>query len=217
MEFLNILKTLDEKFSKHNFKIYAVGGTVRDYMLGLDVLDFDFVTDATPEEIETFLEVQNNKFAKYGYVKVILDGQYVDITTLRIDNGYSDKRHPNSVTFISDIGKDYLRRDFTMNSLYMECSGKIYDFCNGKEDIENKIIRVIGDSNLRIKEDPLRILRAIRFAKVLNFSLDNELKKAIIANIHFVNSLNESKILEECKKANLSRKEMFELLDSLCS
>lgn len=195
-----IFDSLTLLFQKNGFHLYMIGGTSRDYLLQKEVDDYDFVTDATPEEMKTFLFDADYTFAKFGTVKVKIDDQKVDITTLRIENSYSDFRHPSKIKFTKNIREDYLRRDFTINAIYIDSDYKIYDFCNGLDDLEKGIIRFIGDPKKRIEEDPLRILRAERFSKQLNFQIEENSLKAIEDNYSLINKLNPRKVEEELKK-----------------
>lgn len=177
-----------------------IGGTSRDYLLKIKVDDFDFVSDATPSQMKLFLSDANYRFEKFGTVKLKLFGQKIDITTLRIESNYKDFRHPSEILFTNDLSKDYARRDFTINAIYIDEKYKIYDFCNGINDLNNHIIRFIGDPYIRIREDPLRILRAERFAKKLNFNIDEKSLKAIQDNYSLINELNPQKVNEEKRK-----------------
>ncbi|MCH5171314.1 MAG: CCA tRNA nucleotidyltransferase [Erysipelotrichales bacterium] len=200
MELLELLKKVTKTFNSHGFFLYAVGGTVRDFLLGKEVKDFDFVTDATPEEMESFLENYNNVFKRFGVMICKFDNTRIEITTLRQETSYKDSRHPDKITFVNNISEDYLRRDFTINALYMDYKGKLYDFCNGLEDLNKKTIRVIGDVDKRMKEDPLRILRAIRFSMILDFELEDNLDTYIQNNIDLLKKLNVEKIKQEITK-----------------
>ena len=177
-----------------------IGGTSRDFLLDIEILDYDFVTDATPEEMREFLANANFVFAKYGCVKVKYDSFNVDITTLREESKYVDSRHPNEIKFTKDIKIDSKRRDFTINAIYIDENYNIFDFYNGQSDLENKIIRMIGDPNERIQEDPLRILRAYRFATIYNLSIEKGLADSISRNKELLSKLNKEKVKEELNK-----------------
>lgn len=198
-----IFDSLAKLFNKNGFRLYMIGGTSRDSLLGLNFDDYDFVTDATPKEMKKFLLDANYTFERFGTVKLKVDKYHVDITTLRIEEGYNDHRHPSSIIFTKDLEKDFVRRDFTINAIYIDENYKIYDFCGGLSDLKNKIIRFIGDPYKRIKEDPLRILRAERFKEKLNFIIEPNSSKAIKENYNLLNELNPQKINEENKKKSL--------------
>ena len=188
-------------FKENGYRLYMIGGTTRDYLLGLEVFDFDFVTDATPDEIQKFLPDAEYHFAKYGSVKVKVDGVKVDVTTLRVEDDYEDFRHPGKIRFVKTIEEDYVRRDFTINAIYIDEDFNIIDPSNGLEDLKNKTIRFIGDPEKRIKEDPLRILRAKRFSEKLGFKIEEKSQKAIENLSYLLDKLNPDKIKEEERKS----------------
>lgn len=200
MGLVEIINEVSNIFEEHGYKIYAVGGTVRDFLFEREIHDYDFVTDATPEEMKLFLDNYNDVFAKYGVMIYKHKGIKIEITTLRKESSYNDSRHPGKIEFVKNLEEDYLRRDFTINALYMDKNKKIYDFCDGLNDLKQKEIRVIGDIDKRMKEDPLRILRALRFSLVLNFKLDDALDLYMKNNIDLLNKLNPNKIREEIAK-----------------
>ncbi|MCH5179642.1 MAG: CCA tRNA nucleotidyltransferase [Erysipelotrichales bacterium] len=212
MELLKILKKVTKLFNTHHFSLYAVGGTVRDFLLKKEVKDFDFVTDATPSEMKEFLENYNDVFQRFGVMIYKIDGIRIEITTLRKENAYNDSRHPDKIEFINDMAIDYLRRDFTINALYMDYNGKIYDFCNGLDDLNKREIRVIGDIDKRMKEDPLRILRALRFSMILNFKISEDLDTYIQNNIELLKRLNIEKVKQEINKMMKCDEEKTKLL-----
>lgn len=177
-----------------------IGGTSRDFLLEREVLDYDFVTDATPEQMKTFLENANYRFEKFGTVRLKIDNEHIDITTLRKEDNYSDFRHPGKITFTKKLEEDYVRRDFTINAIYIDENYKIIDLCCGISDLNNKIIRFIGDPSTRIKEDPLRILRGERFAYKLGFKIEKNTLDAMNENRGLLEKLNPEKIKEENAK-----------------
>jgi tRNA nucleotidyltransferase/poly(A) polymerase len=197
---LSIFFSLSDLFSNHGFSLWMIGGTSRDYLLHRDFTEFDLVTDATPTEMKNFIFDANFRFAHYGTIKLFISGVKIDITTLREESSYQDLRHPQSIRFVRDINKDYLRRDFTVNSLYMDKSLQVIDFVNGLDDLKTKTLRMIGNPYVRLQEDPLRILRAIRFHHLLGFSLEPTLAKAIIDCLHLIDYLKPEKIKEELLK-----------------
>lgn len=196
----NVFDSVALIFNRHGYRLYMVGGATRDYLLDRPILDYDFVTDATPEEMKTFLPDADYTFSKFGTVRIKVNHVKVDITTLRIEDGYIDFRHPSKVVFTKDIKKDYVRRDFTINAIYMDEEYNIIDYCGGLNDLNNKLIRFIGDPDKRIKEDPLRIIRAERFEKKLGFKIEDETFKAIERNRHLIEELNPQKVQAELKK-----------------
>lgn len=194
---------LAKLFNDNGYRLFMIGGTTRDYLLNKEVYDYDFVSDATPEEMSKFLLDANYHFAKFGSVRTKVDGIHVDITTLRVEGEYLDSRHPSKIEYVKEIEKDYVRRDFTINAIYMDENFKIIDPSNGIEDLKKGIIRFIGDPTKRIKEDPLRILRAERFAKKLNFIIEPKSLEAIENNRQLLAKINPDKIKEEERKNSI--------------
>lgn len=175
-----ILQKMNNIFEKNGFKAYLVGGAVRDMFMNKPASDWDVATDATPEQvIVAFKKVIPTGIA-HGTVTVHFMGEEIEVTTFRIEQGYSDGRHPDKVSFASDIEEDLSRRDFTMNAIAVSLKdGSIVDPFNGKSDIKNKIIRSVGNPLERFNEDGLRPIRAIRFASQLGFEIESETLKAI--------------------------------------
>lgn len=200
MDLLELIKELNAKFKLIGCNIYAVGGTIRDFLLHKNLTDFDFATDASPSETKSILEKYNDTFSQYGVIIYRYENKKLEITSFRKENLYLDSRHPQKIEFVKDMQIDYKRRDFTINALYMDDTGKIYDFCDGLNDLHNKIIRVIGDIDTRMKEDPLRILRALRFMMALDFTLDKNLEKYIYEHTYLLNKLNVDKVKQEIRK-----------------
>lgn len=190
---------LSDIFKQNGYSLYLVGGTVRDFLLSLPIDDLDVVTDATPEEMKKFID-GNYRYEKMGSVSFKYEGVHFDITTLRKEKRYKDARHPLNVKFVKKLNKDVIRRDFTINGLYMDSSYQLYDFVNGQKDLNNKILKMIGNPNKRLKEDPLRILRAIRFALTYDLIFDKKLKRAMKKNIHQLQRLNQEKIKLDLRK-----------------
>lgn len=180
-----------------------VGGTSRDYLLGLHVDDYDFVTDATPTEMKTFLSDANYTFERFGTVSLIFQKHKLDLVTLRKESDYDDSRHPKKITFVKTLEEDYKRRDFTINALYIDMNLNVYDFTSGISDLKDGLIRFIGCPRRRIKEDPLRIMRAERFVKKLGFKLEEKTKKAIFKYYYLLKKINPHKIELEKRKENL--------------
>ncbi len=202
MDGINFFLDLNLKFKDAGYSLYMVGGTVRDFIMYKDVTDYDLVTDATPEEVIVILKdyTIDATFSKYGVITLKKDGVRYDIVTFRKEFVYIDYRHPAIINYVKTIEEDVVRRDFTINGLYMDDRFKIYDFVGGQKDIEDKVIRTIGEPTARITEDPLRILRAIRFSLKLGFSIDPDLEKAIKDNVGLLHELNPDKIRHELSK-----------------
>ena len=180
----NVIK-IAEIMKKHGYRAYAVGGCVRDSVMGRVPSDWDMTTDASPENMIKIFDFEGVRTIptglKHGTVTVLLDGDSFELTTFRIDGSYTDSRHPDGVTFTHNLEDDLARRDFTVNAMaadplfQSECEeGEIIDVYNGMDDIKNKIIRAVGEPERRFSEDALRILRAVRFAATLGFEIEEE-------------------------------------------
>lgn len=199
-------------FNKHGFKLFMVGGTSRDFLLGHAVLDFDFTTDATPEEMEKFLPDANYRFKEFGTVSLKEDGKLIEITTLRQEGNYIDFRHPGHIKFVREPHLDYIRRDFTINALYINEKYEVLDFCDGLKDLKTKTLRVIGDPYTRFEEDPLRIIRAFRFIAKFNLNIDPLTDNAIRDLAPLVKKINPDKIRQEVRKVGEEEQLTFKKL-----
>ena len=189
-----------EFFKLNNIDVYLVGGYLRDYLSNKECFDLDFSLVSSYKEA---LSILKNKYDvsyidEYGCIKFKLDEYEVEITHARKEREYLDYRHPYEIEFVTDIKEDYLRRDFSINALYYK-DGNIYDFCNGLEDLKNKKLTVIGDTLTRFKEDPLRILRMIRFSG-LDFDISKEDKQIILDHVYLLKELTESAFNKEFDK-----------------
>ncbi len=181
---------------------HVVGGAVRDAIMGLEASDWDIATSALPEQtakaFENFRIIETG--IKHGTVTVIIDSASLEITTYRIESGYSDNRHPDSVEFTDLIEEDLARRDFTVNAIAYSPYGGITDPYGGCDDIEKKIIRCVGEPDRRFGEDALRILRALRFSSVLGFEIENETAESICKNYHLLGNISVERIFVELSK-----------------
>lgn len=196
------VKIIIDNLNKNNFEAFIVGGCVRDSIIGLTPHDWDICTNAKPEEIKKCFEKFNtfDSGIKHGTISIVLDGEVFEVTTYRIDGTYSDNRRPDSVTFTSDITKDLARRDFTINAMaYNEQSGLI-DPYGGKNDLHDKIIRCVGNPDFRFNEDALRLIRALRFASVYNFAIDNKTSESIHKNADLLKNIAVERISVELNK-----------------
>lgn len=185
------------------YEAYAVGGAIRDTIMGRAVNDFDVTTNATPEQMKAVFSDMRiiETGIKHGTLTLLHDGETVEITTYRIDGEYADNRHPESVSFTSELSEDLSRRDFTINALaYDPISDTLVDLFDGVADIENKQIRAIGDPKRRFSEDALRILRAIRFASVLEFDIEERTREAMRECIPLLASISRERIAVELNK-----------------
>ncbi|MDE5984045.1 MAG: HD domain-containing protein [Eubacterium sp.] len=186
------------------YEAFAVGGCVRDYLMQRPCDDIDITTSATPIQTEKVLADNGIRFVetglKHGTVTALVDGDTFEVTTYRTDGDYKDSRHPENVEFVTDIKEDLSRRDFTINAIaYSENAGFV-DLFGGRTDINNKIIRAVGDADKRFKEDALRIMRAIRFASVLSFDIEPNTKKAIFDNKELLKNVSAERIFTELSK-----------------
>lgn len=201
------VKIILDKFQKANFQIYIVGGAVRDLLMKKPISDWDFTTDAKPEEIlKLFPEgFYDNKFGTVGVLRSdLVKNEIFEITTMRKEGIYKDYRHPVNVSWTNKIEEDLARRDFTINALALSPTGDIVDPFHGQEDIKNKLIRAVGDPNQRFKEDALRLMRAIRIATELEFEIEPETTQAIKENADLIKEVANERI----------RDELFKLLES---
>lgn len=196
-----------EKLNENGHEAYLVGGCVRDMVLGREPKDWDICTSALPEETLKLFELENTVFEKgiqHGTVGVVVDGEVYEITTYRIDKEYLDHRRPSSVEFTRSLEEDLKRRDFTMNAMaYSEHTG-IVDMFGGKDDIARRLIRAVGDPVVRFEEDALRILRALRFSRELDFDIEERTLEAMIEKRDLVGKVSSDRIREEFTKMLLS-------------
>ena len=197
---LEVALKLLEEITSRGFKAYIVGGVVRDYILGINSNDIDITTSATPKDIKEIFDDSCLPSEDYGSVTVIMKGIRFEITTFRKEIGYIDNRRPAEIKYIDDLYEDLLRRDFTINTICMDYNGEIVDLLNGQEDLRNGIIRTVGVAKERFEEDVLRILRAVRFATILDFKLDNEVIDAIKDTRELLGSLSYNRKKEELDK-----------------
>lgn len=184
------------------FEAYAVGGCVRDSLLGKTPNDWDITTSAKPEDMKSVFADFHciDTGIKHGTVTVVIDGEPLEITTFRLDGEYEDNRHPKSVTFTSDLGADLGRRDFTVNAMaYSKMTGTV-DLFGGQNDLKNKIIRCVGDPDRRFNEDALRILRALRFASALDFEIEEKTAQSLLKNCALLGNISEERIAKELLK-----------------
>lgn len=169
--------SLLNEIENYGYKAYIIGGYPRDLYLKRSVCDIDICTDATPMDIKNIFKEVVTSSSEYGTVTLIYKNVKFEITTFRKEFNYKDSRHPEKIEFVYSLEEDIKRRDFTINTLALDKEGNQIDILNAKKDLDDKIIKVVGNTKNKIKEDSLRILRALRFAVVLNFKLDEQLKK----------------------------------------
>jgi tRNA nucleotidyltransferase/poly(A) polymerase len=197
-----IIRKILEKIEDEGFEAYLVGGYVRDYLLGKNSFDVDICTNALPKDLHKIFPGSTNS-NNYGGFNLKVKHYNVDITTYRKELKYENRR-PVEVVYINNLLDDLKRRDFTINAICMGTNEKIIDPLESITDIHDHIIRMIGDIDEKLQSDPLRILRAIRFATVLDFTIEDELYSKIVKYAKLVNSLSGIRIKEELNKILLS-------------
>lgn len=193
-----------ETLLSHGYEAYAVGGCVRDSLLGREADDWDITTSASPYEVKELFRRTVDTGIQHGTVTVMLDKEGFEVTTYRIDGEYEDGRHPKEVLFTKNLEEDLKRRDFTINAMaYNEQSGLV-DIFGGVKDLENGIIRCVGVAKERFEEDALRILRAYRFSAQLGFEIEAETRKAATALSKNLRKISAERIRTELTKLLLS-------------
>lgn len=189
-----------DKLYEKGYEAFAVGGCVRDVVMGRNPHDWDITTNALPEIVKETFNKTIDTGIKHGTVTVMIKRVGYEVTTYRIDGEYTDGRHPKEVIYTSDLAEDLKRRDFTINAMAYNYRTGIIDKFNGVEDIENKIIRCVGNPTDRFKEDALRMLRAIRFSAQLDFSIDKETYEAIKLLAENLSLISKERIQAELTK-----------------
>lgn len=189
------------KLKENGYQAYVVGGAVRDFLMGKTPHDYDLTSDALPSQISDVFKdfYQEHSGEKHGTIRVIIDHKPIEITTFRCDEGYTDYRRPDNVEFVKDAYIDSKRRDFSINAFYYS-EGHIYDFHEGLEDLNNKVIKTIGNPSARFHEDALRILRAIRFSAKLGYEIESKTKTALLDCKEELNLIAKERILIELKE-----------------
>lgn len=215
------VKKIIEIINSHSYAAYAVGGCVRDMVMGNTPNDFDITTSAQPEKIIEIFKSCGIKTIptgiKHGTVSVYMSEKIYEITTFRTDGDYKDSRHPESVSFTDKLSDDLVRRDFTINAMAADIDGNLYDFYGGIEDIKNKILRCVGDPYKRFSEDALRILRGVRFSSRLGFEIHKDTFAAAkelgfkLQNVSVERKISELSGILMSSCANAGIKTIFEL------
>lgn len=190
MEPIEYLKVLE----KNGFESYIVGGYVRDKILGIDSLDIDIITNAKPDEIAKIFDINDN--SNVGCIS-IKDGDYeMDITTFRRESSYFGHK-PKKVKYITDLKTDLKRRDFTINTICMNSNGEYIDLLGGIKDLNNKLLKVVGNTKNKLYQDPLRLYRALRFAIVYDLKLDDKIFTFMLNNRRLFNEVSYRRRLSE--------------------
>lgn len=204
---INGIENLVNIFRDNNYQLYAVGGYVRDKIIGVEAHDLDMCTDATPNEIANLFKYNGIQYytvgIAYGTLVACIDENEYEITTFRKESGYADSRHPSKIEWAKTIEEDLARRDFTMNAIAYDLINKTFvDPFNGINDIKNKVLRTVGNTVDRITEDPLRIARGIRFAIKydLAFDAEQDFSKVVVENMHLLDNISNERKTEELQK-----------------
>jgi poly(A) polymerase len=211
-----LARAIAGELQARGFKAYLVGGCVRDHLLGTTPKDFDVATDATPEQLIALFPDALQVGAHFGVVLVCREHTSVEVATFRSDHAYHDGRRPSGVTFETDPKHDALRRDFTINALFLDAATEeVLDFVGGRVDLDAGIIRAIGDPQVRFAEDRLRMLRAVRLAARLGFEIERQTEKAILAMHREIHDVSAERIRGELVRilSEGGARRGFELLD----
>jgi tRNA nucleotidyltransferase (CCA-adding enzyme) len=198
------VKNIIEELNKAGYEAYAVGGCVRDSILGRIPNDWDITTNAKPLDVKSIFRRTVDTGLKHGTVTVLIGKEPYEVTTYRIDGEYEDSRHPKEVSFTSDLKEDLLRRDFTINAMAYNDTDGLVDIFGGMEDIEAKVIRCVGEPKERFSEDALRLLRAIRFAAQLGYNIEEKTYEAIKELSPTLKNISAERIQAELNKILIS-------------
>lgn len=198
------VKFIIDTFYENNYEAFMVGGCIRDFLLSKEPKDYDIATSALPNITESLFEKTIPTGIKHGTITVLLDKEPFEVTTYRIEGEYKDNRRPDEISFVTNIKDDLSRRDFTINAFAYNSKEGLKDYFNGLEDLQNKIIRTVGDSNKRFNEDALRMMRAIRFASQLDFNIEKSTLDGIKKNKNLLKNISSERIRDELCKLLLS-------------
>jgi putative nucleotidyltransferase with HDIG domain len=206
------IREFSSVFHQAHFRLYVVGGAVRDYLLGKPVGDFDFTTDASPDDVTGLFRSVIPTGIEHGTVTVLFHGEPFEVTTFRTETGYTDSRHPDSVTFVAELEEDLSRRDFTVNALAADtANGNIIDLHDGIVDLKNRVMRAIGDPRKRFGEDSLRILRGYRFLSTLQGTFEDQTLEAARELAGTITGVSPERIKDELEKILASSKPSLSL------
>ncbi len=206
-----------EQIQDNGFEAYYVGGSVRDYVMGRNIHDIDITTSATPDEIESIFSHTIPVGKEHGTINVVFNDENYEVTTFRAEEDNVDHRRPSGVTFVRDLYEDLQRRDFTMNAIAMDTAYKLYDYFDGQQDINNRIIRTVGIAEERFQEDALRMIRCLRFQSQLSFDIAMETFEAMRTQMADIKFLSIERIVIELTKLmrGINVEESFNHLKSL--
>lgn len=201
-----------EILEKQGFHAYLVGGAVRDSLLGLIPTDWDITTDATPNQIATLFDHSLPTGKQFGTMTIVLDDKTIEVTTMRGDGPYSDARRPDYITFTNEIQLDLARRDFTINAIALNpFTGQIIDPYQGRKHLRKKLLTTVGNPIKRFSEDPLRMLRLVRFQSTLGFRIEKKTSKTLPDLAHLVKNVSPERIFAELNKMLLGKKLLLSL------
>lgn len=182
------------------FQAYMVGGAVRDFLLGKTPQDIDVASSASPQQVKALFKRTVDTGIEHGTVLVLVDGEGIEVTTFRTEGSYSDNRRPDSVEFVQSLEEDLKRRDFTINAMAMTEDLHIIDPFGGKRDLQNQLIRAVGNPDARFQEDALRMLRAVRFSGQLDFIIDRETLNSIQRHAELITTIAVERLKSEIDK-----------------
>jgi tRNA nucleotidyltransferase/poly(A) polymerase len=195
-----------KKLRNAGFKTLFAGGCVRDMLLGIEANDYDVATNAKPDEVIELFKRTVRVGAKFGVVVVLIEKEQIEVATFRVEGGYSDGRHPSYVDF-ADAVEDAKRRDFTVNAMFYDpLNDEVIDYTSGREDLQNKIIRTVGNPDQRFGEDYLRMLRAVRFSAQLGFEIEESTWRGICKNAEKISLISGERIACELERLLAVRK-----------
>lgn len=197
------------------YEAYFVGGSVRDTLLGKPIHDVDIATSAYPDEVKALFDRTVDTGIEHGTVMILDHGQGYETTTFRTESTYTDYRRPDEVTFVRSLEEDLKRRDFTVNALAMKADGTIIDLFYGLSDLDNEILRAVGDANERFNEDALRMVRAVRFAAQLSFKLEEATLVAIHDNAELMTHIAVERTNVEFTKLMLGKSAEYALVEMI--
>ncbi|KXT29110.1 poly A polymerase head domain protein [Candidatus Phytoplasma oryzae] len=195
-------KKIIKILQKNGFEAFLVGGAVRDFFLDIPFYDVDITTNAKVEEVKNIFECQliESNSIKFGSIKVFFENNLFEITSYRKEGPYLNYRYPSYVIFISDIKKDILRRDFTINGLLMNEKSELIDFIGGYHDLIEKKIQTIGDPYVKLTEDVVRMIRIFYLQAKLNFEIEFNTKRILKENIYLLKKIHNNRMIKELKK-----------------
>jgi tRNA nucleotidyltransferase (CCA-adding enzyme) len=183
------IKKILDLIESNGYEAFIVGGYVRDHLLGIASTDIDICTNALPKDLMNIFSYKNPTISKYGIYKIVTDNYNFDITTYRQELNYTNRR-PDEIIYINNLLADIKRRDFTINTICMNSKGEIIDLLDGLNDLKHHLIKAVGDPDIKLKEDPLRILRAYRLSIILNFKIEKNLLKSLNKNLKLIQTLS---------------------------